>query len=126
MARDLSHKKQSAAGVNTSGRSVIMDSFMSDVKKKLRQNEYKEVKSSGTSSVWTSYMQIVDKDNKKVSAVKCITCDALLKFDSAKTGTSHLLKHTRSCGKMSQCKLRWRHLLDWESFQKKARLLKLE
>ncbi len=34
-------------------------------------------------------MQIVDKDNKKVSAVKCITCDALLKFDSAKTGTSH-------------------------------------
>ncbi len=59
-------------------------------KKKLRQNEYKEVKSSGTSSVWTSFMQIVDKDNKKVSAVKCITCDALLKFDSAKTGTSHL------------------------------------
>ncbi len=85
--------------VNTNGRSVIMDSFMSDVKKKLRQNEYKEVKSSGTSSVWTSFMQIVDKDNKKVSAVKCITCDALLKFDSAKTGTSHLLKHTRSCGK---------------------------
>ncbi len=70
---------------------------MSDVKKKLRQNEYKEVKSSGTSSVWTSFMQIVD--NKKVSAVKCITCDALLKFDSAKTGTSHLLKLTRSCGK---------------------------
>ncbi len=99
MARDLSRKKQSAGGVNTSGRSVIMDSFMSDVKKKLRQNEYKEVKSSGTSSVWTSFMQIVDKDNKKVSAVKCITCDALLKFDSAKTGTSHLLKHTRSCGK---------------------------
>ncbi len=41
------NKKQSAGGVNTSGRSVIMDSFMSDVKKKLRQNEYKEVKSSG-------------------------------------------------------------------------------
>ncbi len=73
MPRDLSRKKQSAGGVNTSGRSVIMDSFMSDVKKKLRQNEYKEVKSSGTSSVWTSFMQIVDKDNKKVSAVKCIT-----------------------------------------------------
>ncbi len=47
VARDLSRKKQSAGGVNTSGRSVIMDSFMSDVKKKLRQNEYKEVKSSG-------------------------------------------------------------------------------
>ncbi len=80
MARDLSRKKQSAGGVNTSGRSVIMDSFMSDVKKKLRQNEYKEVKSSGTSSVWTSFMQIVDKDNKKVSAVKCITCDACVLF----------------------------------------------
>ncbi len=47
VVRDLSRKKQSAGGVNTSGRSVIMDSFMSDVKKKLRQNEYKEVKSSG-------------------------------------------------------------------------------
>ncbi len=33
VARDLSCKKQSAGGVNTSGRSVIMDSFMSDVKK---------------------------------------------------------------------------------------------
>ncbi|KAI2643796.1 Transposable element Hobo transposase [Labeo rohita] len=76
-----------------------MDSFMSDVNKKLRQNEYKEVKPSSTSSVWASFMQIVDKDNKKVSAVKCITCDALLKFDLAKTGTLHLLKHTRSCGK---------------------------
>ncbi len=35
VARDLSHKKQSAGGVNTSGRSVIMDSFMSDVRKKI-------------------------------------------------------------------------------------------
>ncbi len=93
--KTLSRKKQSAGGVNTSGRSVIMDSFMSDVKKKLRQNEYKEVKSSGTSSVWTSFMQIMDKDNKKVSAVKCITCDALLKFDSAKTGTSHFMRYMK-------------------------------
>uniref|UniRef100_A0A8C2DGG8 BED-type domain-containing protein n=1 Tax=Cyprinus carpio TaxID=7962 RepID=A0A8C2DGG8_CYPCA len=44
-------------------------------------------------------MHIVDEHQKKVSAVKCNTCDTLLKFDSAKTGTSHVLKHTRSCGK---------------------------
>ncbi len=95
MARDLSRKKQSASGVNTSGRSVIMDSFMSDVKKKLRQNEYKEVKSSGTSSVWTSFMQIVDKDNKKVSAVKCITCDACVLFSFTEEQI-HLLLNTHA------------------------------
>lgn len=72
---------------------------MSDVRKKLKENEYKEVKPTGTSSVWAPFMQIVDKDEKKVSAVKCTCCDALLKFDSTKTGMSHLLKHSRSCGK---------------------------
>ncbi len=45
------------------------DTFYADVKKTLKENEYREVQPSGNSSVWACFMQIVDKDDKKVCAV---------------------------------------------------------
>jgi len=47
-------------------------------------------------------MHVATKEEKKVGAVKCITCGLLLRFDSYKTGTSNLLKHVRSCQKVTQ------------------------
>ncbi|KAK0144702.1 Neural cell adhesion molecule 1 [Merluccius polli] len=54
-----------------------MDTFFTEVKNNLKENECKEVKPSGSSSVWASFMQTVDRDEKKGSAVKRITCASI-------------------------------------------------
>ena len=71
--------------------------LLNEIKKKLKDNEYKEVKGTGNSPAWENFLKIVDQEENKVGAVKCITCGGLLRYDSVKTGTSHLLKHARHC-----------------------------
>lgn len=71
-----------------------MDQFKL-LKQKLLEGEYREVKPDGNSPAWTSFVVIVDNDGKKVGAAKCKECNGFLKYDTAKTGTSALLKHQR-------------------------------
>lgn len=63
------------------------DTFFTEVKLKLKQSEYTVINPSGIFSVWAFFMQIVDKDKMKVSAINCIMCGGLLQYDSIKTGT---------------------------------------
>lgn len=69
------------------------------MKRKLQDGVYHEQKANGNSSVWTSFMLIIDSDGNKVGVVKCVECNAFLKYDTIKTGTSALLKHQRGCQK---------------------------
>ena len=72
--------------------------FKAAVKKNLDNGDYREEKGEGASPVWNSFVLVVDKDGKKVGAVKCTKCGSILKYDTVSTGTSALLKHQRqSC-----------------------------
>ncbi len=53
-----------------------MDTFYADVKKKLKENEYREVKTRGNSSVWACFMKIVDKDKMKACIVNYLLLNA--------------------------------------------------
>ena len=66
-----------------------------EMKRKLRDGQYQEEKPEGNSPAWNTFVLIVDNEGKKIGAAKCTACETFLKYDTAKTGTSTLLKHQR-------------------------------
>ncbi|CAL9694246.1 unnamed protein product [Knipowitschia caucasica] len=78
-----------------------------EVQKKIKSRELSlhlegEPVHVGKSDVWQHFHFVVDKDKVSVGFVQCRHCHALLAFETKKTGTSSLIRHTKACRQKRQ------------------------
>lgn len=73
------------------------------IKEKIKTGEAKVVRKSGQKSkVWEQFGEVVMPDGSTADHVICLTCKALYKYDSHKTGTSNLNRHRCSAEKTTR------------------------
>ena len=54
----------------------------------------------GKSPIWSNFYLMM-LDNMLIPFVKCINCESLLSYDTKKSGTSHLSRHSKDCNSSS-------------------------
>lgn len=81
-------------------REISDKQYIKELQKKLRENTYSMKCRTPTtrkrfkSSIWDKFENIIDENQKEISGfVVCKYCKIVHKYDSAKLGTRHLLRH---------------------------------
>ena len=72
---------------------------MENIKDKLDSGVYKLTPNdTGKATWWLNFQLIVDENAERTGHVQCIRCHAIFAYDSKKTGSSHLQRHSERSG----------------------------